>query len=120
MRDYVARIWGWDEEFQSNRFRELFITEDWQIILVDGAYAGCMNVVYRPSEIFLANIYVLPRYQRRGIGSSLIRRLQYEGSKSDRPVRLNVLTSNDDAYRLYVRLGFQIVESTPEKRLMST
>ena len=120
MYDYVDRIWGWDEEYQSVRFRGMYHADEWQIITVDGHYAGCLNVQYRPREIFLSNIYLLPTYQRRGIGTSVIGNLRRLGVETHRPVRLNVLASNEDAFRLYVRLGFHVVESTCEKRLMST
>jgi len=119
MHDYVARIWGWDEDFQSARFRDMFIPDEWQLITSAGDPIGCLNVQFRPTEIFLANIYLLPAYQRRGIGSSIIRNLIQIGKETDLPVRLNVLTSNDDAYRLYIRLGFCVVESSSDKRLMS-
>jgi len=132
MHDYVARIWGWDEAFQSARFRDMFNVDEWQLIMSDvpstirtlasatRCRVGCLNVQFRPDEIFLANIYVLPEYQRRGIGSSIIRNLLQIGVETGLPVRLNVLTSNDDAYRLYVRLGFHVAEASPDKRLMST
>jgi ribosomal protein S18 acetylase RimI-like enzyme len=120
MHDYVDRLWGWDEAFQSSRFHGAFCAEEWQLVMVDNRRAGCVNIQYSDSEIFLANIYLLPQFQRRGIGSSIIRRLQQLGEATDRPVRLNVLTTNSSAYKLYLRLGFHVVESTPEKRLMST
>ena len=120
MHDYVARIWGWDEVFQSARFRDMFVVNEWQLIASSRRRVGCLNVQFRPDEIFLANIYVLPEYQRRGIGSSIIRNLLQIGVETGLPVRLNVLTSNDNAYRLYVRLGFQVVEASSDKRLMST
>jgi ribosomal protein S18 acetylase RimI-like enzyme len=120
MHDYVARIWGWDEAFQSARFQEMFIADEWQLVTVDKRQAGCLNVQFRPLEIFLANIYLLPDYQRRGIGSSIIRNLLQIGVETGLPIRLNVLTSNHDAYRLYVRLGFHVVEESSDKRLMST
>jgi len=120
MHDYVARIWGWDEDFQSVRFRDMFSVDEWQLITSAGRRAGCLNVQFRCDEIFLANIYMLPEYQRRGIGSSIIRNLVQIGVETGLPVRLNVLTSNDDAYRLYVRLGFHVVEASSDKRLMST
>lgn len=120
MRQYVTEIWGWDEAFQSKQFRDNFHPGEWQVLVVDNKMAGCVNVRYRDTEIFLANIYILPEFQRRGIGSSIIGGLQQTGVETGRPVRLHVLTSNRDAYRLYLRLGFRVVESTSEKRLMST
>lgn len=120
MFDYVERLWGWDEDYQSARFRENFKVEEWELVKVDGKPAGCVNVQYRPREIFLCNIYILPEFQRRGIGSSIIESVLRFARETRRPVRLNVLRTNRDAFRLYVRLGFHIVETSPEKYLMST
>jgi len=132
MHDYVASIWGWDEAFQSARFRDMFVVDEWQLIHAaqetghrspasgNRQRVGCLNVQFRPDEIFLANIYLLPEYQRRGIGSSIIRNLLQIGVETGLPVRLNVLTSNEAAYRLYVRLGFHVLEASADKRLMST
>ena len=120
MHDYVDAIWGWDEEFQRNQFRDNFRLGEWQLIVIDGRRVGGVGTRLSPNEIFLANIYLLPEYRGRGVGSSIIGRLQRLGIETGRPVLLNVLTSNTDAYRLYLRLGFHVVQSTDEKRLMST
>jgi len=53
-------------------------------------------------------------YQRRGIGSHLIERLLAEARSARLPLRLRVLRL-DPACALYQRMGFKIVEETPER-----
>ena len=56
-------------------------------------------------------------YQRRGIGSKLVERLLAEARSARLPLRLRVLRVNP-AFRLYQRMGFRVVEATPERYFM--
>ena len=104
LKRYVEETWGWDEEWQASDFREKFDPNAGSIINVDGVDAGFWWVTERDDEIVLVSIRLLPEFQRRGIGTRLIRGLT---ENSDRPVRLKVLKVNP-ARRLYERLGFSI------------
>jgi ribosomal protein S18 acetylase RimI-like enzyme len=67
----------------------------------------------RPGEpiAWIATVAVLPDYQRRGIGESLI--LTCQERLSAPRVRLSVRMSNQGAIRLYERLGYQRVGTWP-------
>lgn len=104
LKKYVTETWGWDEEWQRRHFEERFDPDNGLIIVVNGTDAGFWWVNERPDEIFLVSIHLLPEYQRRGIGTRLIRSLT---NNSYKPVRLKVLKVNP-ARRLYERLGFSI------------
>src|SRR5580704_1177991 len=74
MRPYVEAMWGpWDETYQQKRFRENFAIGQRQIIVVDGALVGFMDVAEHPDHVWLAELEIAPDFQRRGIGSRLIR-----------------------------------------------
>ncbi|HEX5324322.1 MAG TPA: GNAT family N-acetyltransferase, partial [Capsulimonadaceae bacterium] len=120
MKDYVAAIWGWDDAWQQSYFRQNFPNKSWQIIVVEDVDAGAFAVEERPEEIYLANLYVLPDYQGRGIGTEIVRRIQKRAGELGVPVALDVLQSNPKARRLYARLGFQIVGETRERCNMRT
>jgi len=104
LQKYVAETWGWDEEWQRRNFEERFDSNNGRIVVVDGADAGFWWVNERPEEIFLVSIHLLPEFQRRVIGTRLIRSLT---DNSNKPVRLKVLKVNP-ARRLYERLGFSV------------
>jgi ribosomal-protein-alanine N-acetyltransferase len=56
----------------------------------------------------IMNIAVTPEYRRRGIATTLLRRLFELTSDDDvRGYTLEVRVSNDEAIRLYERLGFE-------------
>jgi len=109
MGDYVAAIWGWDEQVQRDYHTRGFTPGRWQIITANGADAGMLDVERRPEEIYLGRIEILPDYQGRGIGSRLINALIDEAGQKDQDLVLEVLTVNHRAYALYQRLGLREV-----------
>jgi ribosomal protein S18 acetylase RimI-like enzyme len=109
MGDYVAAIWGWDEQRQRDFHTRGFAPGRWQIITANGADAGMLDVEYRPGEIYLGRIEILPDYQGRGIGSRLINALLDEAAQKGQDLVLEVLTVNHRAYALYQRLGLREV-----------
>ncbi|MGI4791488.1 MAG: GNAT family N-acetyltransferase [Janthinobacterium lividum] len=122
MRDYVHAIWGWDEAWQEPRFRSHFVAGAWRIIVVEGQDAGGLQASLGPSDatLFLANIYLLPEFQNRGIGSAVVQGLVAEAEAKNVPLRLDVLKSNPDALRLYERLGLRVIGDNAERYFMST
>lgn len=108
MRPYIEQIWGWHEAWQREYFDRKFVAEKRQIILVDGADAGVLVVEEKPGTLYLGLIELLPAYQRRGIGSRLIRELMDEAHGHGLPLTLHVLKTNHPARRLYERLGFTV------------
>lgn len=114
MRESVEALWGWDEQLQRRIFDERFDRTRFQVIQVDGEDAGVLDVEERDDEVFLKLIELLPAIQGQGVGSSIIRSLQARG----KPVTLRVLTTNRRAAALYERLGFRMVERTPERLFM--
>ena len=60
----------------------------------------------------LYGIHVLPAWQSRGIGSSILDSLKAEATARDVPFRLRVLKVNPRAKALYERHGFRVTEET--------
>ena len=119
MRPYVELTWGtWDDPTQEEFFREKFSSETVQIISVDGRDAGLLNIERAADEIFLANLQIHPSFQKRGIGSAVLRELLDSAEMLGLSVRLQVLRVNTDAARLYARFGFTLYSETPTHLLM--
>lgn len=110
MRAYIEPLWGWHEEWQADYFRQKFDPRARKIIVIDGQDAGVLVVEEKPDELYLGLIELLPDFQGRGIGSSILRRLKREAEDKGLPLGLRVLRTNEPARRLYERLGFQVVE----------
>ena len=115
-REVVMKQFGeWNEELQDQ-----FFEDGWskgivrQIVVIDGVDGGVVQRVIRKSredELFLSELQLLPQFQRRGIGSVIIRQLQSEAKSRGLPLRLQVLRDNQ-AQRLYERLGFIVMGET--------
>src|SRR5690242_3918468 len=81
MGAYVAAVWGWDDQAQRDHHARAFTPGRWQIITVDGADAGMLDVEHRPTEVYLARIEIHPDHQGRGIGSRLVRDLLHQARR---------------------------------------
>jgi ribosomal protein S18 acetylase RimI-like enzyme len=109
---YVEQTWGsWDEGWQAQKFREDFDVTHRQVIEWDGKVIGYLEVAEKQDCIRLADIRIAPDFQRRGIGTRLIRGVLERAAARGLPVTAAVLRVNP-ARRLYERLGFEVVDST--------
>lgn len=100
-----------DRQFEAQRrhYREHFPETAFDVIEVDGAWAGRLYVDRRADEIRLVDIALLPQWRGRGIGTQLLRELMGEARRRQLPLRIHVEKQNR-AYRLYVGLGFRAIE----------
>jgi ribosomal protein S18 acetylase RimI-like enzyme len=105
LRPYVAQIYGWDEPTQYGYFENGFHPSAIQIIQYDGQNVGMYELQESVKSWFLAVIMVLPEFQNKGIGSTIIQRMIDDIAVSNKPLRLQVFKVNP-ARRLYERLGF--------------
>ena len=110
MREYVEATWGWQEEWQQEYFARKFDPQNRQIIRIDDQDAGVIVVEQRIEELYIALIEILPAFQRRGVGASIVRQTINTAHSDGLPVSLHVLKTNDFALKLYERLGFFVVQ----------
>lgn len=116
-KQYVQRVFGWDEKVQRDYFERDFNPASTQIIQADGKDAGMLKVVERAAHLVLSHIELLPEFQMRGIGAQMIQRLIARAEASRKPIKLRVMKVNPSK-RLYERLGFQGVGETETHYLM--
>ncbi|MCA1622443.1 MAG: GNAT family N-acetyltransferase [Acidobacteria bacterium] len=117
LKDYVMRVWGWDEERQRQLFRESFETKRAKIIVFEGKDAGFLDAAERETETVLISIRLLPEFQNKGIGTKIIQEILEKSHAKNKLVRLQVLKINP-AKKLYNRLGFKIFGETETHFLM--
>ena len=109
MRSYVEQTFGrWDEEEQRERHARDFAAIRPEIISFNGVDVGIWVVLREPTRLVLSKIYLLPEFQRRGIGSDLLDRLIREAEGARLPIHLRLLKANP-ALSLYARKGFRVV-----------
>ena len=107
MREYVVQTWGgWDEAWQLAHFREAFSPQQSRILSVAGEPAGVLRLEEGPSGWSLHVLEIAPQWQRKGIGTCVLRWVLGRAAASQKAVNLQVLKVNP-AKRLYQRLGFR-------------
>ena len=108
---YVERIWGWDEAFQHSGFWKHNPLSRFQVIMVDEQAAGGLHVEEDQDGIAIRMIFVLPEFQNRGIGTSVISDVLAQARLRKKRVELKVIKHNP-AKNLYERLGFEVLRSS--------
>ena len=112
MREYVERVWGWDEDQQWQLHDSRFCERDFQVIALNGVDVGIMSVAVRPDCVFVNQLYLLPEHQRRGVGQVCMLTVMERARSLDLPVRLQVMKVNPRAVAFYERLGFTATGET--------
>lgn len=112
LKDQVRANFGsWNDDFQRSMFWQSTEPSSHQLFYCGSQAVGFWFVRRDNDEIYLERLSLLPEFQNRGLGSSLVRELIADASASKRPLRLQVFLTNR-ARRLYERLGFRIVRGT--------
>jgi ribosomal protein S18 acetylase RimI-like enzyme len=87
------------------------------IITLDSADIGWVHSFVEDNALFLAQLFVDGQFQRRGIGSEVVKALVGEAAQIGLALTLGVVKTNP-ALRLYERLGFRITHDDDRKFYM--
>lgn len=119
-QEYVEQIWGWDESYQRELHERRFTTQDLRIIQFCGTDVGFLATSRTRATLKVNQLYILPEYQGRGIGTACMARVLDDAGLRQKPVVLQVLKVNTRGIVFYQRLGFTIVGETTTHFLMKT
>ena len=110
---YVEQVWGWDESYQRELHDRRFASQDLRIIQFCGTDVGFLATSRTRATLKVNQLYILPEYQGKGIGTACMARILDDASLRQKPVMLQVLKVNTRGVAFYEKLGFIIVgEST--------
>lgn len=101
---YRAQTVGYRGNFPSARF---------DIIELDGAPIGRIVVDRSGDHIEIVDWAIAPQLRGRGVGTAILRAVMEEARQASRQIRLKVVSNNDAAVRLYLRLGFEPIATIP-------
>lgn len=114
---YVAQVWGWEEAFQREFHGRNFEARRPAIVVYQNLDIGTFEVTRHVDYIHLGEFYLLPQFQRQGIGTILLQQVLDEATAKGLPVRLEVL-KNNPVQSLYKRHGFVITGQREHHFLM--
>ena len=104
---YVDSRWGWDEEVQRKMHQDRWRYRTWYILELDGKRVGTVAITRMEQFIRFGEFYVLPTFQRQGLGTAVLTRVLADADAAHLPVRLECLKWNPAA-SLYKRHGFRL------------
>lgn len=119
LKEHVSKIWGWDEEQQDAFFNKDFELNQIQVIEYEGDRAGYLQLSVNSGSLHLINILILPEFQGRGLGTTIIHDLSIRCGTEGLLLKLGVFKVNERAKKLYERLGFLTYGETETHYLMS-
>lgn len=105
MRESLMRIGRFDLHRARSRLLDNFDPACTRHILVDDFRAGCVATRLRGDHLLLEHLYVLPAYQRCGVGSAVLRTVIDEASLLRVPIVLGALRDSE-SNDFYLRHGF--------------
>ncbi|MGB2697207.1 MAG: GNAT family N-acetyltransferase [Candidatus Zixiibacteriota bacterium] len=117
-REYVEKVWGWDEDEQRQLHEQRFRAQDFRVINLVGTDIGIMAVVVAPDCVRLNQLFLLPEHQGKGIGHECMLLIMEEAHRLGLPVRLRILKVNPRALAFYKQLGFTRTGETDTHDLM--
>lgn len=101
---FRAQTVGYAGQFPRARF---------DIVERDRVPIGRIVVDREPGAIHIVDQAIVPSWRGCGIGAAIMRSIMAEAAGRGVPVNLEVGDSNDPSLRLYLRLGFTVVEELP-------
>jgi GNAT superfamily N-acetyltransferase len=117
-KEYVEKVWGWEEDEQQQLHVQRFGKHDFRIINSDGIDVGTMAVAVAPDCVNVHQMFLLPEHQGKGIGGECMALILEEARQLGLPVRLQVMKVNPRALAFYERLGFTRTGETDTHDLM--
>jgi GNAT superfamily N-acetyltransferase len=107
--DYVARTLGGWTAAEIEKCEKAWSPRSTQLLHVDGVLVGWLRLEHRPDCDWLDLVVIARAHQRRGLGTSVLRSVMSDADRRRVPLWLSVHRDND-ARRLYARLGFREID----------
>jgi ribosomal protein S18 acetylase RimI-like enzyme len=110
--EFIDELIGMQQHAQAIGYGTMFPNAMYFIVEKHGLSIGRVVVDFGHNEIRLIDIAFIPEARGKGNGEAIIRGLQQAAAQSGAPLALTAMKNNPAAHKLYLRLGFQVEEST--------
>jgi GNAT superfamily N-acetyltransferase len=111
-KEYVEKVQTWDDHEQQQLHKQRYGVQDFHVINHAGIDVGIMAVVVSTDCVKVNQLFLLPEYQGKGIGSECMLLIMEEARQLGLPVQLRVMKVNPRAMVFYLRLGFNRTSET--------
>ncbi|MBE7157929.1 MAG: GNAT family N-acetyltransferase [Rhodospirillales bacterium] len=105
---YVEARWGWNDDFQRELHRKYWNERPWSIIVFEDQKVGTVAVTRTDTYLQFDEFYLLPSFQKQGIGTEVLQAVTQQADAAGLPIRLQHLKWNPVG-ALYKRHGFALV-----------
>jgi len=119
MRPAVVTLWGrWPEKKVKAEMMRAVVDGEMQSVLDRGTRVGLVSVLWSETCCEIAQLFIEPKHQGRGLGRSTVDRIIHQASRrASRPVIARVLLTNP-ARAFWEKVGFRVVDTTAEHHLL--
>lgn len=118
MKPWLTALGTWNANRIEALFDEYFVVDEISVTRLDQKDIGYLQVTTSNGAMNLDQFHLLADFQRRGIGTQLLRKVIAEARAYALPLRLDLIRGNP-AQSLYAREGFEITHSDDTKHYMA-
>ena len=108
--EYITSMFGWNEDVQRNFHDKAWQQQRPDIITYDRKLIGTIATIETEDCIDIGQFFILPEYQRRGIGTHVMENILNKADQMGKNVTLKFL-KNNPVESLYVRNGFRLIDT---------
>lgn len=108
---HIIVKWGWDEAYQRRVHSERWAAKSFFRIVFEGEAVGTVAIDEWPTHVQIGEFYLLPEFQRKGIGGKVLATVMERSIQRQLPLRLECLKWNP-ALSLYQRAGFVVTSES--------
>jgi GNAT superfamily N-acetyltransferase len=109
--EYITLMFDWDEGVQRDFHAKAWQQRKPDIITYDGELIGTVAAIESEACIEIGQFFILPEYQKKGIGTHLLKNILNRADQLGKNVILRFL-KNNPVKSLYIRNGFRIVDTS--------
>lgn len=118
-RATVEQMFPWDEAQQDELVSAKFDLPGTRVLWHMEHRIGVIGLHVADGHILLRDLFVLPKFQNQGIGSSVISQVQDNARRLGQPIRLRTLRANTRALKFYRGHGFRVSGESPLHWMMT-
>jgi GNAT superfamily N-acetyltransferase len=109
MKESLEHIGRFDVNRARERFENGFSPAFTRYICFEGVRVGFMVLKPLEQALHLDHLYILPQFQRRGIGTAVLEKVFAEADAANLPVKVGALKGSQ-SNKFYMRNGFKLVD----------